>query len=67
MTVMALSRTPETTAGTAGRCTKSVVVVAGYDGSTPAGHALDHAADLLQGRDGSLEVVFVSHLPASQG
>ena len=31
----------------------------------PAGHTLDHAADLLQGRDGSIEVVFVSHLPAS--
>ena len=52
-------------AGTAGRSTKRLVVVAGYDGSAPAGHALDHAADLLQGRDGSIEVVFVSHLPTS--
>ena len=65
MTVMALSRTPETTAGPAGRSTRGLVVVAGYDGSAPAGHALDHAADLLQGRDGSIEVVFVSHMPAS--
>jgi nucleotide-binding universal stress UspA family protein len=53
------------TAGTAGRSTKRLVVVAGYDGSAPAGHALDHAADLLRGRDGSIEVVFVSHMPAS--
>jgi nucleotide-binding universal stress UspA family protein len=66
MTVIDLSRPPEMTGGgTAGRSTKRLVVVAGYDGSAPAGHALDHAADLLQGRDGSIEVVFVSHLPAS--
>ena len=65
MTVIPLSRTPEKMAGTASRFTKALVVVAGYDGSAPAGHALDHAADLLQGRDGSIEVVFVSHLPAS--
>jgi len=65
MTVMALSRTPETTAGPAGRSTKGLVVVAGYDGSAPAGHVLDHAAGRLQGRDRSIEVVFVSHVPAS--
>jgi nucleotide-binding universal stress UspA family protein len=62
---MALTQTPETTAGTAGRSTKALVVVAGYDGSEPARRALDHATDLLQGRDGSIEVVFVAHLPAS--
>jgi nucleotide-binding universal stress UspA family protein len=65
MTVMALSQTPEMTAGTAGRSTKRLVVVAGYDGSAAVGHALNHAAELLQGRDGSIEVVFVSHWPAS--
>jgi nucleotide-binding universal stress UspA family protein len=65
MTVMTLSRKPDMTARSADRSTERLVVVAGYDGSAPAGHALDHAADLLQGRDGSIEVVFVSQVPAT--
>ena len=65
MTVTALSRTPEMTTGTSGRSAKVLVVVAGYDGSAPAGRALERAADLLEGRDGLIEVVFVSQVPAS--
>jgi nucleotide-binding universal stress UspA family protein len=41
------------------------VVIVGYDGSEPARHALDQAVDLLDGRDGPLEVVYVAQLPAS--
>jgi nucleotide-binding universal stress UspA family protein len=36
--------------------------VVGYDGSPPASRALDAAVRLLQGRTGSIEVVYVAHL-----
>jgi len=37
-------------------------LVVGYDGSPPASRALDAAVRLLQGRTGSIEVVYVAHL-----
>jgi nucleotide-binding universal stress UspA family protein len=37
-------------------------VVVGYDGSEPAVRALDSAVNLLQGRDGDIEVVYVAYL-----
>jgi nucleotide-binding universal stress UspA family protein len=37
-------------------------LVVGYDGSPPATRALDAAIRLLQGRAGSIEVVYVAHL-----
>jgi len=37
-------------------------LVVGYDGSPPATRALDGAVRLLQGRTGSIEVVYVAHL-----
>jgi nucleotide-binding universal stress UspA family protein len=37
-------------------------LVVGYDGSPPASRALDAALRLLQGRTGSIEVVYVAHL-----
>ena len=63
MTVLAFNRTPEMAAGTAGPRTRRQVIVVGYDGSRGAQHALDHAVELLQWRDGTLEIVYVSHLP----
>jgi len=36
----------------------------GYDGSPPACRALDAAANLLQGRAGSIEAVYVAHMPS---
>jgi nucleotide-binding universal stress UspA family protein len=39
-------------------------LVVGYDGSPPAVRALDGAVRLLQGRTGSIEVVYTAHLPA---
>ena len=39
-------------------------LVVGYDGSPPAVRALDAAARLLLGRTGSIEVVYVAHLPS---
>ncbi len=38
--------------------------VVGYDGSPPATRALDAAVRLLHGRTGSIEVVYVAHLPS---
>jgi nucleotide-binding universal stress UspA family protein len=38
-------------------------LVVGYDGSPPASRALDAAVGLLRGRDGSIEVVYVAHMP----
>jgi nucleotide-binding universal stress UspA family protein len=35
----------------------------GYDGSPPASRALDAATRLLQGRAGSIDVVYVAHMP----
>jgi nucleotide-binding universal stress UspA family protein len=39
-------------------------LVVGYDGSPPARRALDGAANLLRGRAGSIEVVYVAHVPS---
>jgi nucleotide-binding universal stress UspA family protein len=39
--------------------------VVGYDGSAPARRALDAAVNLLQGRAGRIEVVYVAHLPTT--
>ena len=39
-------------------------LVVGYDGSPPATRALDAAIRLLQGRDGQIDVVYVTHLAA---
>ena len=39
-------------------------LVVGYDGSPPATRALDAAVRLLHGRPGSIEVVYVAHLPS---
>jgi nucleotide-binding universal stress UspA family protein len=41
----------------------NLYVVVGYDGSPPAIRALDAAIRLLHGRTGSIEVVYVAHLP----
>jgi nucleotide-binding universal stress UspA family protein len=38
--------------------------VVGYDGSPPASRALDAAVNLLPGRTGGIEVVYVAHMPA---
>src|SRR2546425_11836030 len=37
-------------------------LVVGYDGSPPAGRALDAAVRLMQGRAGRIDVVYVAHL-----
>jgi nucleotide-binding universal stress UspA family protein len=39
-------------------------LVVGYDGSPPASRALDAAVNLLQGRQGRIDVVYVAHLPS---
>lgn len=39
-------------------------LVVGYDGSPPASRALESAANLLQGRTGRIEVVYVAHMPS---
>ena len=39
-------------------------LVVGYDGSPPASRAVDAAANLLQGRAGQIEVVYVAHIPS---
>lgn len=38
-------------------------LVVGYDGSAPAVRALDAAVGLLRGREGSIDVVYVPHMP----
>jgi nucleotide-binding universal stress UspA family protein len=40
-------------------------IVVGYDGSPPAGRALDAAVRLLRGRVGRIEVVWVAHLSST--
>jgi nucleotide-binding universal stress UspA family protein len=40
-------------------------LVVGYDGSPPAIRALDGAVNLLHGRTGSIEVVYVAHMPST--
>lgn len=44
--------------------TGNLSLVVGYDGSPPAIRALDAAVRLLHGRTGSIEVVYVAHLPS---
>ena len=44
--------------------TTDLRLVVGYDGSPPAIRALDAAANLLQGRTGSIDVVYVAHMPS---
>lgn len=44
--------------------TGDLYLVVGYDGSPPAIRALDAAIRLLRGRTGSIEVVYIAHLPA---
>jgi nucleotide-binding universal stress UspA family protein len=39
-------------------------LIVGYDGSPPASRALDAAVNLLQGRTGQIEVVYVAHMPS---
>jgi nucleotide-binding universal stress UspA family protein len=51
-----------TTVTTATPSTGPVHLVAGYDGSPPAGRALDAAVRLLQGRTGRIDVVYVAQL-----
>ncbi len=38
-------------------------LVVGYDGSPPGNRALDTAVNLLRGRTGRIEVVYIAHLP----
>ena len=38
--------------------------VVGYDGSPPASRALQAAVNLLQGRTGRVELVYVAHMPS---
>jgi len=45
--------------------TTDLRLVVGYDGSPPAGRALDAAVNLLRGRTGRIEVVYVAHLPST--
>jgi nucleotide-binding universal stress UspA family protein len=42
----------------------NLYLVVGYDGSPPAVRALDAALRLLHGRAGSVEVVYVAHVPS---
>jgi len=42
----------------------NLYLVVGYDGSSPAIRALDAAIRLLHGRTGSIEVLYVAHLPS---
>jgi hypothetical protein len=42
----------------------NLYLVVGYDGSPPAIRGLDAAVRLLYGRAGSIEVVYVAHLPS---
>jgi len=42
----------------------NLYLVVGYDGSPPAQRALDAAVRLLHGRTGSIEVLYVAHLPS---
>ena len=39
-------------------------LVVGFDGSPPSSRALDAAVNLLQGRAGGIEVVYVAHMPS---
>ena len=51
-----------TTVTTATPPTGPLHLIVGYDGSPPAGRALDAAVRLLQDRTGRVDVVYVAHL-----
>jgi nucleotide-binding universal stress UspA family protein len=42
-----------------------LILVVGYDGSPPASRAVDAAVNLLHGRTGHIDLVFVAHLPST--
>ncbi len=63
MKTLPTSWTVRSAAPSASSASRCLIMVVGYDGSLPAQHALDQAADLLGCREGALEVVFVAHLP----
>jgi nucleotide-binding universal stress UspA family protein len=42
-----------------------LIAVVGFDGSEASERALDAATQLIAGREGSLEVVYVAHMPTS--
>jgi nucleotide-binding universal stress UspA family protein len=44
--------------------TGDLYLVVGYDGSAPATRALDAAVALMRGRQGSIDVVYVPHMPS---
>jgi len=44
----------------------NLYIIVGYDGSVPATRALNTAAALLSGREGSIEVVYVAHLTTAE-
>jgi nucleotide-binding universal stress UspA family protein len=44
--------------------TTDLRIVVGFDGSPPAIRALDAAVNLLQGRTGGIDVVYVAHMPS---
>jgi nucleotide-binding universal stress UspA family protein len=41
-------------------------LVVGYDGSAPAVRALDAAVNLLRGREGRIDVVYIAHLTPAE-
>jgi nucleotide-binding universal stress UspA family protein len=44
----------------------NLYLVVGFDGSAPATRALDHAAALLRGREGSIDVLYVAQLTSAE-
>ena len=55
---------PSVSTGTGTPPAADLRLVVGFDGSPPAIRALDGAVNLLQGRAGSIEVVYVAHMPS---
>jgi nucleotide-binding universal stress UspA family protein len=56
--------TPRTYTGTGtDHQSTTVLAVVGFDGSDPSRAALEAASQLIHGRDGHLEIVYVAHLP----
>jgi nucleotide-binding universal stress UspA family protein len=54
----------EQTAGTPSGARDPLFLVVGFDGTEPAQRALETAVRLLHDRDGTLEVVYVAHVPS---
>jgi nucleotide-binding universal stress UspA family protein len=68
MTVSLPRESPETTAGTdRTQPAPLAVLVVGFDDSPSARRALDQAVNLLSDRPGTIEVVFVEHVPVGAG